>query len=207
MENFESLFLLQKRNVSEASFVVARAFQDDLIDSYFFPNPEERKKKLPSFYEYRLGQAVRYGTVYATSPNLKGIAAWLPYDLGEIPMWKMMLTGGFKLFRKMGNKVTSKMMAVKDYVESKTTKNAGDKYLHLEMLAVEPKFQWMGYAKKLLEPMFNRLDSENLSCFLETSTKKNVAFYQYFGFEVVEESTIPGTDVPFWDMLRKPFTS
>ena len=207
LENLESLLLLQKRNVREASLVVARAFQDDLIDSYFFPNPEERKKKLPPFYEYRLGHAVRYGTVYATSPNLEGIAAWLPCDLREIPMWKMMLTGGFKLFRKMGNKVTSKMMAVRDYVESMTTKNAGDKYLHLEMLAVEPKFQGMGHAKKLLEPMFKRLDSEKLPCFLETSTEKNVPFYQNFGFEVVEESTIPGTDVPFWDLLRKPSTS
>ncbi len=207
VDNFETLFLLQKRNVREASLVVARAFQDDLIDSYFFPDPEERKKKLPPFYEYRIGQAVRYGTVYATSPNLEGIAAWLPSDLSEIPMWKMMLTGGFKLFRKMGSQVTSKMMTVRDFVESKTIKNAGDKYLHLEMLAVEPKLQGMGYAKKLLDPMFNRLDSENLPCFLETSTEKNVALYQYFGFEVVEESTIPGTDVPFWDMLRQPSMS
>ena len=85
-------------------------------------------------------------------------------------------------------------------------KNACDKYLHLEMLAVEPKLQGMGYAKKLLEPMFEQLDSENLPCFLETSTEKNVPFYQYFGFEVVEESTIPGSEVPFWDMLRKPFS-
>ena len=160
MENIESLFLLQKRHVNEASLVIARAFQDDLIDSYFFPDPEVRKRKLPAFYEYRLGQAVRYGTVYATSPNLEGIAAWLPSDLGKIPMWKMMLTGGFKLMRKMGNSVTSKMISVGDYVESMTAKNAGDKYLHLEMLAVEPKYQGMGYAKKLLEPMFDRLDSE-----------------------------------------------
>ncbi|MHA1480222.1 MAG: GNAT family N-acetyltransferase [Candidatus Thorarchaeota archaeon] len=206
MDNLQSLFILQKRNVKEASLVVARAFQDDLIDSHFFPNPEERKKKLPAFYEYRLGSAVRYGTVYATSSNLEGIAAWLPCDLKELPMWKMLWYGGFKLFRKIGNKVTSKMMVVQDYVESMTKKNAGDKYLHLEMLAVEPKFQRMGYAKKLLEPIFEQLDSEELPCFLQTSIEKNVSLYQYFGFKVVEESTIPGTDVPFWDMLRKPFS-
>lgn len=207
MDNLESLFLLQKRNVREASLVVARAFQDDLIDLHFFPNPEERKKKLPAFYEYRLGSAVRYGTVYATSSNLEGIAAWLPSNLEKIPMWKMMWHGGFKLFRKIGNKVTSKMMVVQDYVESMTKKNAGDKYLHLEMLAVDPKLQGMGYARKLLEPMFAQLDSEELPCFLQTSIKKNVSLYQYFGFDVVEESAIPGTDVPFWDMLRKPVSS
>ena len=207
VENLESLFLLQKQNVSEASSIAARAFQDDLIDSYFFPNPDERREILPAFYEYRLNFAVRYGVVYATSPNIEGIAAWLPSDLGEMSMWQMMRSGGFKLFRKLEYKIPSKMMAVKDYVRSLRTKNAGDKFIHLEILAVEPKSQGMGYAKKLLEPMFERIDSEGLPCFLETATEKNVPFYQRFGFEVVEESTIPGTEISLWDMMRNPFIS
>ena len=154
VENLRSLVILQKQTVVEASSVAARAFQDDLIDSYFFPNPDKRMEILPAFYEYRLNSAVRHGMVYATSPNMEGIAAWMHSDLGEISMWQLIRSGGFKLFRKLGYKVTSRMMVVKNYVTSMRTKNAGDKYLHLEILAVEPKFQGMGYAKKLLEPMF-----------------------------------------------------
>ncbi len=204
VENLQSLFLLQKRNVVEASSVTARAFQDDLIDSYFFPNPEKRKEILPAFYEYRLNSAVQHGMVYATSPKMEGIAAWVHSDLGEIPMWQLIRSGGFKLFRKVGYKVTSKMMPVNDYVTAMRRKNAGDRYLHLEILAVEPNFQGRGYAKKLLEPMFEQLDSEKLPCFLETATEQNVPFYQNFGFEVVEEGAIPGTEISLWNMIRKP---
>ncbi len=205
VKDLQSLFQLQKQNVIEASLIAARAFQDDLIDSYFFPNPDKRKEILPAFYEYRLNSAVQHGIAYATSQNMEGIAAWIHSDLGEIPMWQLIRSGGFKLFRKVGYKVTSKMMPVKDYVTSMKTKNAGNKYLHLEILAVEPKYQGLGYARKLLEPMFERLDSKKLPCFLETATEQNVPFYQNFGFEVVEEGTIPGTEISLWNMIRKPF--
>lgn len=207
MENLEPLVSLQKRNIGEASLVVARAFQDEPLNSHFFPNPDERKEMLPALFEYRLNSAIRHGMVYATSSNMEGIATWLPSDLGKIPLWRMMLSGGFKVIRKLGYNVVSKMMAVNDYAISMKTRNAGDKFLHLEIIAVEPKFQGMGYAKKLLEPMFERLDSEGLPCFLITSTEENVPFYQYFGFEVVEESTIPGPEVSLWAMIREPFTS
>lgn len=204
VKDLQSLFQLQKQNVIEASLIAARAFQDDLIDSYFFPNPDKRKEILPAFYEYRLNFAVRHGMVYATSSKMEGIAAWIHSDIGEISMWQLIRSGGFKLFRKLGYGLTSKMMPVKDFVTSMKLKNAGEKYLHLEILAVEPKSQGNGYARKLLEPMFKQLDSEKLSCFLETATEQNVPFYQNFGFEVVEEGTIPGTEISLWNMIREP---
>lgn len=207
VENLQSLFQLQKRNVVEASLVAARAFQDDLIDSYFFPNPDKRKDNLPAFYEYRLNIAIRHGMVYAASPKMEGIAAWMHSDLGELSFWQLMRSGGFKLFRKLGYRVTSKMIPVRDFVTAMKKKNAGNKFLHLEILAVEPKFQGLGYAKRLLEPMFEQLDSEGLLCFLETATEKNVPFYHNFDFEVVEKITIPRTEISLWNMLRKPFTS
>lgn len=207
MDNLESLFLLQKRNVMEASLVLARAFQDDPLSSYFFPNPDERREMLPAFFEFRLGSAVRHGTVYTTSTNMEGIAAWLPSDFGKESMLKMLWHGGFKLFRKVGNSGVVRMIAAADYVTSLRKKNAGDKFLHLEMLVVEPKLQGMGFARNLLEPMFERLDSQNLPCYLETTSEKNVPFYQHLGFEVVDENTIPESSVRIWDMIRKPITS
>ena len=206
MKNIPSLVLLEKRNVGEASLVLARAFHDDPLSSYFFPNPDERREMLPTFFEFRLRTAVRHGMIYTTSSNMEGIAAWLPTDYGKDSMLKMLWHGGFKLFRKVGNSGVARMRAAGDYATSLRKKNAGDKFLHLEMLVVEPKFQGMGFSRNLLEPMFERLDSQNLPCYLETTSEKNVPFYQYLGFEVVDENTIPDSSVRIWDMIRKPFT-
>jgi hypothetical protein len=45
-----------------------------------------------------------------------------------------------------------------------------------------------------------------MPCFLETNAAKNVAIYRRFGFEVVSEDKLPGTEVTTFAMLRKPPT-
>jgi hypothetical protein len=39
--------------------------------------------------------------------------------------------------------------------------------------------------------MLERIDREQVPCFVETNTEKNVAIYRQFGFEVILEDTMP----------------
>lgn len=54
-----------------------------------------------------------------------------------------------------------------------------------------------------MKPMFARMDTEHLPCYLETDTRDNVLIYQHYGFKVVEESTNTGTETAIWAMLRQ----
>ena len=47
-------------------------------------------------------------------------------------------------------------------------------------------------------------DANDQACFLETHNQKNVAFYEKYGFEVVEAGCLPDTTTTHWAMLRKP---
>mgnify|MGYP003300427538 CR=1 FL=1 len=38
--------------------------------------------------------------------------------------------------------------------------------------------------------------------YLETHSKKNVEIYRHFGFEVVSDDFIPGTEVTHWGMVK-----
>ncbi len=69
-------------------------------------------------------------------------------------------------------------------------------------LGVDPRFRGKGYASKLLKPMFAKIDMESLPCYVETMDEKGVSIYQHYGFEVVEKSTIPRTNLNIWAMLR-----
>ena len=40
--------------------------------------------------------------------------------------------------------------------------------------------------------------------FLETESASNVGFYEHFGFEVLDEVSAAGLDLPVWLMLRPP---
>ena len=44
--------------------------------------------------------------------------------------------------------------------------------------------------------------ASGLPVYLETAEEQNVRFYEHFGFTVVDESTVPGTNFTNWAMLR-----
>lgn len=53
-----------------------------------------------------------------------------------------------------------------------------------------------------LRPVFDYLDRQGLPCYLDTHNPANLPFYEHYGFKVVEEGRLPGTDRPHWAMLR-----
>ncbi len=54
-----------------------------------------------------------------------------------------------------------------------------------------------------MRPVLDRCDAEDRPAYLETAGIGNVQLYQRHGFEVVEELTLPRTDIRGWLMLRR----
>ncbi|MHA1457008.1 MAG: GNAT family N-acetyltransferase [Promethearchaeota archaeon] len=80
---------------------------------------------------------------------------------------------------------------------------APDDHWYLQTLGVEPAYQGKGYGSLLMGYMLEKIDNTNaLPVFLETSTDINVKFYKRFGFEVMREEIVPGTDIRQWYLLR-----
>lgn len=197
------LFQLTKAEIGLAGRVVARAFQDDPLMIYFFPDPSNRKMKLPYIFEYLIRYGIKYGEVYAPSPKLEGIAVWLPSEKSFMTMWRGFLSGGLSLILQIGMSMFLKHASIYDYVISMHKRLAPSPHAYLSVLGVNPEQQGKGHASKLLNAMFNRIDQEQLPCYLETNNEKNVPIYQNFGFKVLEEAQLPGTEVLNWAMLRE----
>ncbi len=56
------------------------------------------------------------------------------------------------------------------------------------MLGVRPDAQRRGLGSKLIEPVLRRADRDGVACYLETSDRANVAYYERFGFKVVDDA-------------------
>lgn len=78
---------------------------------------------------------------------------------------------------------------------------------YLQIIGVDPPYQGQGFSSQLLRPVLERIDRDRMTCFLETNNRKNVAIYQRFGFEIVSEDKMPGTEVTSFAMLRKARTT
>ncbi len=201
--DLSDLVRLQKSQIKTAAEMCARAFQNDPLFVYFFPDASERKNKSPHFFQLLVHYGVLYGEVYATSPNLEGVAVWLPSEKADMSPWGMMRSGALSMLAKVGREVIGRMWHFNEYATLVHKRHAPFRHWFLAPIGVDSPFQGKGYASTLLKAMFARIDEEHLPCYLDTQAEKNVSIYQHHGFKVVEEFTIPGTEFSNWAMLRE----
>ncbi|MEV5981270.1 GNAT family N-acetyltransferase [Streptomyces sp. NPDC052114] len=74
----------------------------------------------------------------------------------------------------------------------------------LATVGVDPDAQGQGLGKAVIRPGLAAADRAGHPCFLETSTERNVAFYERLGFAVTADVTLPDGGPRTWCMLREP---
>ena len=198
---------LQKDQIEAASRVAARAFQNDPLSVYYYPDPIERKIKTVTKCEYLILLGIISGEVYITSSDIQGIAVWNTYGIKDQTIGKQ----SKEIIRKL-RKVKRKMFSDRLFSEkygitseiynSLHNKHANFPHWDFMMLTVDPLHQGKGYASMLIKPKLREIDKQNLPCYLETQNENNVSLYEHFGFELVGEIKVPNSNVNCYGMLR-----
>jgi len=184
--------------------LLIQSFRDDPLINYIFPSKKEKDEHFPIMMRHRAKQGFDCGEVFATSSRFEGIAIWNDPDKEKRSFFKDLRSGGFKLLRTVRIERIRVMMRVAKFTNERRAKYAIAPYLHLGPVAVAPEYQGQGYASSLIRPMLQHLDTEGLNCYLEAQTETNVSIYQHYGFEIVAEEVVPGTDIQRWAMIRTP---
>jgi GNAT superfamily N-acetyltransferase len=175
---------------------LARAFDDDPVMGWLFPDPVRRTRTLPKFFSVHLTKIVLpHGEVYTTG-DLDGGALWEPPGKWRLGAWGQvrMLPDFIRLFgRRLG--VASRGL---NLVEAHHPREL---HWYLAVLGTEPARQGQGIGSTLMAPILERCDREGLPAYLESSKESNIAFYGRHGFEVTGEIQLPGGP-PVWPMWR-----
>jgi ribosomal protein S18 acetylase RimI-like enzyme len=199
----KDLLRIDRAHIKPAALMLAQAFFDYPVSVYSYPDENRRVKKLPYFFRYVLHYCINYGEVYTTSPNIEGIAVWLISENFPMTMWRLLRSVPLPVFLNLGTESGTKMRAFSDYIDGVHQRLTPFRHWFLQTIGVDPQYQGKGYASKLLSPMLVRIDEEGLPCYLETMDEKDVPLYEHFGFQVVDESTVPATNLTNWAMLRE----
>jgi len=199
----EDIITLDKTQVKAAGEVLGRALKDDPVSVWDIPDKEKRHAVMKHVFQMTSCLGVKYGETHATSPNLEGIAVWLPYINKK---YKLLINIGCLLKSKMyklGREAQKRIKPIEEHSTKVHREFVPGDHWYLQTLGVEPTHQGKGYGSLLMEYMFEKIDNTDpLPVFLETSTELNVKFYKRFGFEVMKEGIIPETDVEQWYLLR-----
>ena len=197
--------LLPRAEKDRAVAVLVDAFEHDPVYTYTFPDVEDRRRSLALLWDALLRYSLVYGTIY-TTPAVEGIACWLPPGNTEVTMWRNFRTGmPFpRAVAKFGEAPRQRMLELLRHTDDVRRRTIREPYWYLWVLGVAPAAQGQGIGSRLLAPALEQADRAGVSCYLETETEYNVAFYRKRGFVVSTQKKLPESGVTFWSMIRPP---
>jgi GNAT superfamily N-acetyltransferase len=195
---------LERSDRDAAARVFARSFFDYPLMTYYWPDQERRARYLERYLGWAINYGLRYGEVVAT-PELAGVAIWLPPDQTHITTWRYILAGflpvpilmGVRHFFMQTSKSEDLLLQVHGEIMPRP-------HWYLWAVAVDPDRQGKGIGTALIQPGLERADAQRLPCYVETHDEENMPFYLKHGFDLVRCEPVPGSDLRFWCLVREP---
>jgi len=68
-----------------------------------------------TYFKFRIKYGTLFGEVYATSPNIEGVAVWIPSEYVKMTCWRMILAGVIPLIRKFNLNTIKKIISSSDF--------------------------------------------------------------------------------------------
>ncbi len=184
--------------------MLSRAFAHDPFYAYLAGDASERGQRMRDGWTGILRLTSDGLSTTYTTDDRAGVALWHPpgyHGAGFIASLRLLpsvarLAGGFRRLREISRAI--------DALENRRRQHVPMPHFYLSALGVDPERQGEGIGTALMQPVLERADREQQPAYLETATGRNVLLYERQGFSVVEEITLPGTDVHGWLMRRIP---
>lgn len=184
-------------DVRTLATTLARAFDDDPLTMWLFPDEVRRRRRLPRFFRSLLRTALPLGEVYSAGEG-RCAAIWNPP--GTFPLgWASDARVGAVTAGLVGPRIVRCAAGLLYFAKH----HPKEPHWYLQMLGTEPAQQGHGLGSAIIAPVLERCDHEGERVYLESSKKRNIPFYERHGFEVTAEIQIPRGPV-VWAMWRDP---
>ncbi|AKN15571.1 GNAT family N-acetyltransferase [Mycobacterium haemophilum] len=192
----------QKDDVRELSRTMARAFCNDPVMIWLFPDEKPRTAQLYRLFMTltRHHHLARGGVeVAGDGPGIGAAALWDPPNQwqetrrGQLAMMPMFLrVFGFRTAMARGLQELMKRV------------HPEEPHWYLATIGSDPTVRGKGYGQALMRSRLDRCDAEHCPAYLESTKSENVPYYQRFGFSVTREIVLPNGGPTMWAMWRAP---
>jgi len=180
--------------VPALSRVLARAFHDDPVYEWIFPDPAVRERRSPGLFALFTKQMLRHGVVL-TDDTMRGAALWRPHRMVLGPLEELSFM--FGMMRLLGRRAS----VIGRGFAPVEARHPRDPHVYLPLLGADPKHQGAGVGSSLLAPVLRMCDAHGWPAYLESSKEDNIPFYRRHGFELLEPVSIIGGPT-VWPMKR-----
>ena len=146
---------LETSQIDDACEIIATAFNEDPLLQYVLPQ-EGKDKLVHGIFKTILRYSQVYRSTY-TTPELKGIAVWIPP--GEFPLnpLRFLLAGFYKILFQIGLK-RIRRLTIFSLLEQFHKQDMSVPHWYLLGLGVSPDYQGQGIGGSLIQPILKQAD-------------------------------------------------
>lgn len=181
---------------------LARAFDDDPLMAWIFPDEEMRRRQLPRFFAATMREtSLRHeGTeIVLAGAGVLGAAIWIPPGAWMPSGWQQLR--GFAAFAWA---LRSRLAAASVTYTEILRMHPSRPHWYLSGIGTDPPVQGSGVGSELMRSRLDKCDVNGWPAYLESSKERNVPFYEHHGFKVTSELTISNSGPRLWLMWRDP---
>lgn len=159
--------------------ILTNSFADNKSVNYIIKQDSKRKTRIKKLMEYSFDVCYSFGEVIL-SDDKNGCALILLPDKKKSTFWLDIKL----IFDAMGIANIKKAMQRESKIKKLQPKEL---MYYLWFIGVDPSAQNSGTGSALMKEIIKESESLHRSIFLETSTLKNIPWYQKFGFKIYNE--------------------
>lgn len=176
---------------------LARAFYDDPVFNWLFPDDARRLARSRKYFHGRARLLMKQDETYTVDGAPAGAMWARPGEWRDPPL--SALRQILALVPALGSRLPRALGGLREIEE----RHPRAPHWYLAVLGTDPPRQGEGIGSALLAPVLADCDRLEVPAYLETGTERNVAFYTRHGFKVTSEVQLPGGP-PLWLMWRDP---
>jgi GNAT superfamily N-acetyltransferase len=198
----DHLHRISREQLPAAASSLTRSFTDDPLIIHLFPAAAARDRLCFRSFTVFAHYAFRRGLAIASSPAMESVGLWIAPGQPALGLWELLRCRVLGLALSAGFGGARRLLDFTDFAGEIHHGCVPGPHWYLVALGTLPERRNRGLGRRLVEPVLEAAGREGLPCFLETNSERNVPFYEALGFEVAEETAIPGTNVGHWAMVK-----
>ncbi|MQY11853.1 hypothetical protein SRB5_19720 [Streptomyces sp. RB5] len=192
-----------RAQVTGLAQTLARAFADDPVWSYVFPDPDARLARiLPRVFSAQLRYFhLRHGACdYTADDGGRTVAGALWNPPGT---WRTSLRDDLVSLPAAVRAAGRRLAVGFSVVRAMEKVHPAEPHWYLALIGTDPGVRGSGHGAALLASRLAAVDAAGLPAYLESSNPVNVPYYEGFGFRVTGEIR-PGRGAPVLHTMWRP---